>query len=303
MSNYNSILIVGPTASGKTKLAVRVAAGLNGEIISLDSRQVYKHLNIGTGKDLEEYNFNGKTIPYQLIDIVEPTEKYHVARFQNDFQRAFAEISKENRLPVLCGGTGLYMDVVLKEQHFIHVPVDEKLREELMPLDRPALLLHFNSLSSDYHKHADTSTHKRLIRAIEIATYLTKQPFTRQLLIKINPLIIGVQTSLEERRMRIAQRLKNRIDNGLIEEVETLLTQGVNHEQLEYLGLEYKFISHYLQGKLNREIMIERLTVAIQQYAKRQMTWFRKMEREGVRINWIDRSIDITAVETLYNKS
>lgn len=287
MNHYNSILILGPTASGKTRLAVNTAAALNGEVISLDSRQVYKKLNIGTGKDLQEYTVKGKEIPFHLIDIIEPDQKYNISMFVNGFKSAWKEIIQKNKLPILCGGTGLYMDAILKRHQHIHIPVDENLRTQLEEKSPDELLQYFESLNSEVHSTADTSTRKRLIRAIEIALYLQKNKLEKSPYPEVKPLIIGIRLSVEERRKRIDKRLQERLHTGLIEEVESLLKQGIPAEQLIYFGLEYKFITEYLLGLLDKGTMITRLNTAIHQYAKRQMTWFRKMEREGLEIHWL----------------
>jgi tRNA dimethylallyltransferase len=291
-NKYNCIIILGPTASGKTKLAVEIAREKNllavkagGEIISIDSRQVYKKLNIGTGKDLEEYG----EIPYHLIDIVEPTEKYHVHAFAKDFYKIFSEIKERGNLPILCGGTGLYFDTLLKKNELIAVPIDEGLRkyaEDKTYEDLLNTLLH-NTYFSRYK--FDTSTKKRVVRALEILEYAQKNKNVPHVLYHdLKPLIIGVKTSLEQRRNNISKRLRSRITNGLIEEAQGLIRDGISHEQLQYFGLEYKFLSLYLLGKLTKEEMVTQLETAIHQYAKRQMTWWRKMEREGFKINWVE---------------
>ena len=282
-SNYNCIIILGPTASGKTKLAVEIASEKNGEIISIDSRQVYKKLNIGTGKDLEEYG----NIPYHLIDIVEPTHRYHVHAFAKDFYSAFSKIKDKSKLPILCGGTGLYFDTLLKKNELISVPVNDDLRKQLNGKNSQELQKIYNSYKHSGKYSFDNSTVKRQIRSIEILDYLKNNSVPKINFHELNPLIIGVKTTLEQRRANISKRLRNRLKNGLIEETEGLIGDGISHEQLQYFGLEYKFLSYYLLGKLSKEEMISQLETAIHQYAKRQMTWWRKMEREGLKINWM----------------
>ncbi len=290
----NILTILGATASGKTKLAVRVAAALNGEIISADSRQVYRHLNIGTGKDYEDYFFNSTQIPHHLIDIVEPTEKYNVHQFQKDFQSAFSEISNKGKLPILCGGTGLYIDAVLKNHEYTAVPVNENLRDELAKKSLQELQQIFHSLpETSYTNIADLSTAKRTIRAIEISNWLQKNFLQKISTSALASTIIGIDVPREMRRKNIEQRLKTRIEQGLIEEVENLLHNGISQEQLIYFGLEYKFVTQFLTGNFTKEEMTEKLTIAIQQFAKRQMTYFRKMEKDGCVIHWIDGTLPL----------
>jgi len=287
LSRYNSIIVLGPTASGKTKMAVQLAYTLQGEIVSIDSRQVYQKLDIGTGKDYADYVVNGVNIPYHLIDLVEPTQKFNVYDFLLAFNQSWDDLLQRKKLPVLCGGTGLYYDVLLKKNALVAVPVNENLRQELETKPKPELEKILRSYSNYNQYHFDFSTSKRLVRAIEIMLYLEKNetPFT--LFKDIKPLVIGTQTELEIRRKNISLRLEQRLNNGLIEEAEQLIQQGVSHEQLQYFGLEYKFLSLYLKGELSRADMQQKLETAIHQYARRQMTWFRKMEREGVNIHWI----------------
>lgn len=287
LNQHNCIIVLGPTASGKTKKAVELALQYNGEIISVDSRQVYQHLNIGTGKDLQEYNGTGTSVPYHLIDLVEPTAFFHVFDYVNAFYKAFQSIQNQGKLPVLAGGTGLYFDVLLKKSKLIAVPVNETLRHQLQLLDHAQLKQHYSSFSNKTDYSFDTSTVKRTIRAIEVLTWLNEHALPNTPFHDLNPYIIGIKTSLEERKQRISLRLQNRLKSGMIEEAEGLLKRGVTHEQLQFFGLEYKYLSLYLQGKLNLAEMTQRLETAIHQYAKRQMTWFRKMEREGFVIHWI----------------
>lgn len=284
------IVILGPTASGKTRLAVQVARRVGGEIISADSRQVYRGMDIGTGKDLAEYQLDGKAIPYHLIDIVDAGSSYNVYDFQQDFQRAIADIALRGRVPVVCGGTGLYLDAVLRGHQFTAIPVDEPVRAELQALTDEELQERFQQFPSVYSEKADTSTRKRLIRAIEISSYLTQHPDTSLPAVAALPdaLIFGIDLPADLRRERITRRLHERLQNGLVGEVEGLMRQGVSAEKLIFYGLEYKFITQYLLGELDYKTMTARLETAIHQFAKRQMTFFRKMERDGLRIHWLD---------------
>lgn len=291
MSSFNSILILGPTASGKTKMAVNIAREMSGEIISVDSRQVYKRLDIGTGKDLNEYSMGNKKVSYHLIDIVEPDKKYNISLFVNDFYKAWKEITDRNILPVICGGTGLYMDAILKKHQYINIPINKELRAELEKFTHIELVSKFNSFSSTYHANADVSTRKRTIRAIEIASYVNKFSMEESLYHDVKPFIIGVKVDAVKRRKNISDRLLFRIQCGLIEEVESLINSGISKEQLIYFGLEYKWVTEYLSGKIEKSSMIEKLSTEIHRYSRRQMTWFRKMEREGFKINWIEPEV------------
>jgi len=279
------IVILGPTASGKTALAVSLAKQLQGVILSADSRQVYRHMNIGTGKDLSEY----EDVPYALIDICEPGEKYHISRFQDDFFEALEKVRAQGKTPILCGGTGLYIQAVLQGSKYSQVPVDPLLRERLQPLSREELqqILAQKVIPEDLK--IDQSTAKRLIRGIEIISYIEQYgPNFKQ-----NPapvqqaIIIGLNPDRELRRQKISKRLIERIDSGMIAEVEQLLAHGLSHEELQYYGLEYKYISLYLQGKMSYAESIQKLEVEIHRYARRQMTYFRKMEKDGLQIHWI----------------
>ncbi len=285
------IVILGPTACGKTHLATQLAYALDGEIISADSRQVYEGMDIGTGKDLKEYVVHNQQIPHHLIDVLEAGEMYNVHRFQQDCYEAIAEIEARNRLPIICGGTGLYIEAVLKEHQFTAIPIDEEFREKLRQLSDEELREYFKNTPSEYAHLADTSTRKRLIRAIEIAVFLTHHPFPASSNTKgVLPdyYLFGLSLPVEERRARITRRLHERLQNGMIDEVQGLLKRGISAEQLIYYGLEYKFITQYLLGLLDYGTMVERLNVAIHQFAKRQMTFFRKMERDGLLIHWLD---------------
>lgn len=282
------LVILGPTASGKTRLAVQIARKFRGEIISVDSRQVYRDMDIGTGKDLAEY----EQIPYHLINIVEAGTAYNLAEFQRDFREKFTEINARQNRAVLCGGTGLYLESVLKNHQFTTIPNDFDLRSQLEKLSDEDLRNRFSKLNSAYHAVADLSTRKRTIRAIEIAEYLQYHPLETRPELELNPLVIGLNPPLEVRRNRITKRLRERLEQGMIEEVQGLLNRGIPAERLVYYGLEYKFITEYLEGKWTYELLFERLNVAIHQYAKRQMTFFRKMERDGLVIHWLEGSAD-----------
>lgn len=283
------IVILGPTASGKTHLAVQVAQHLRGELISADSRQVYRGMDIGTGKDLAEYSTSQGTVPYHLIDIVEAGDKYHVHRFQEDFRSALHKIQQRAKPAVVCGGTGLYLDAVLRDHQYTSIPVDEVLRSELEQLTDEALHKRFESTPSSYSEVADTSTRKRLIRAVEISTYLRAHPELTPTTAstQMEYLAFGLNPPVEVRRERISTRLRQRLQHGLIEEVESLLRQGLTPEQLIYYGLEYKYLTEYLTGQLTYGHMVQRLETEIHRFAKRQMTFFRKMERDGINIQWL----------------
>ncbi|MFY7826990.1 MAG: tRNA (adenosine(37)-N6)-dimethylallyltransferase MiaA [Flectobacillus sp.] len=284
---YDLITILGPTASGKTHLAVQLADWLDAEIISADSRQVYRGMNLGTGKDLDEYTLEGKTIPYHLIDVVDAGQSYHIFQFQKDFQEAFNAIKNKGKMAILCGGSGLYLEAVLRGFQYTAVPIDETLRAELLNFAHEELIEKFRPLSS-LVPQADISTHKRTIRAIEIGEFLRANPsFELPTKLPINTVIFGLNPPVELRRERITKRLQQRLAQGMVEEVQTLLDSGVSPDKLIFYGLEYKWITEYLQGRITYDIMFERLNVAIHQFAKRQMTYFRKMEKDGLIINWL----------------
>ncbi|MEO6687080.1 MAG: tRNA (adenosine(37)-N6)-dimethylallyltransferase MiaA [Dyadobacter sp.] len=304
------LIILGPTASGKTHLANQVSARIKGEILSVDSRQVYRGMNIGTGKDLEEYVVDGQRIPYHLIDILDAGEKYNVNLFQQDFKNSFSDIKSRNKIPVACGGTGFYFYALLKGHSYTDIPVDEELRERLGEISNEDLLLLFDKLPSSYQNLADTSTRKRLIRAIEISTFLGQNP-EKEILLETNsatiynPIVFGLNPPSEIRRERISRRLDYRLKNGLIEEVESLLKSGISTENLIYYGLEYKYVTQFLTGVLGYEEMNTKLETEIHRFAKRQMTFFRKMEKDGITVNWLDYNNDeeenIYRIITAYN--
>ena len=286
-SKYNLVVILGPTACGKTTFATQLAYKLNGEIISADSRQVYRQMDLGTGKDLDEYQVNGHPIPHHLIDIAEPGYKYNVFEYQSDFFKAFEQVQQNNRWPIMCGGTGLYIEAVLKKYKLINVPVNETLRGQL----KGQTLEELTAILSGYkklHNDTDTDTIPRAIRAIEIEDYYQHHKEIELDLPEIRPLVMGINIDREARRKKITHRLKERLDQGMVEEVQALLNRGLSPDDLIYYGLEYKFITLYLTGQLTFEEMADQLNVAIHQFAKRQMTWFRGMERKGTTIHWMD---------------
>jgi tRNA dimethylallyltransferase len=291
---YPLIVILGPTASGKTHLAVQLAHKIQGEIISADSRQVYRGMDIGTGKDLNEYRIDNQNIPCHLIDILDAGEQYHIHQFQQDFQRAFADISLRNKPVILCGGSGMYLEAILKGYEFTSIPINEQLRENLIEKTYEELLGKMDSLVRREGFNPDLSTKKRLIRAIEISQFLSQNPdynIPQQNIPKF--IIYGLNPETETRRMSITKRLHERLENGMIEEVKALIDSGITANKLIFYGLEYKFITQYLTGELGYNTMVERLNIAIHQFAKRQMTYFRKMERDGLKINWIEQKLPL----------
>lgn len=287
--NTELIVILGPTASGKTELAVDLAYQLNGEIISADSRQVYKKMDVGTGKDLSEYKKNDKNISNHLIDICEAGEKYNVARFQNDFNTAFDQIKSRKSVPILCGGTGLYIQAAISDLWKTQIPVNEGFREKLELLETEVILDKYAHFLENYH----FSTQKRLIRMVEICEYLEKNPeFSKGEHKAIDYTIFGLNPELELRRERISKRLKERFERqGMVAEVQNLLNNGVSVETLEYYGLEYKYISYFLKNEMTFDQMFSKLETEIHRFAKRQMTFFRSMESKGFKINWIPDSL------------
>ena len=301
------LIILGPTASGKTKLAVRIAAEMNGEVISADSRQVFKGMDIGTGKDLREYNFQGRSVPHHLINIREAGEQYNVNAFKDDFYTVFSTLTAAGKLPVLCGGTGMYIHSILQNHQFTAVPVNEELRAALPAHDLLALRALLAVYPASLTAHADLSSAKRLVRAIEIADYLQGNTLIEEARPQVDALIIGLDGAVDLRRERILNRLTERFKEGLIEEVEGLLKSGITAEMLIFYGLEYKFVTEYLQNKLGLAELKEKLYIAIRQFAKRQMTFFRKMEKDGVKINWLNSALETDllkeAVEKLYHES
>lgn len=290
MNNYELITIIGPTASGKTAFAAALAARLDTEIISGDSRQVYRSMDIGTGKDLADYVVDGKQIPYHLIDICNPGDKYNVFEYQHDFHKAFEEIRKKGKLPILCGGTGMYIESVLRGFKLLDVPQNPVLRESL----KGKSLAELEQILASYkvlHNKTDVDSAQRAIRAIEIEEfYKTEAPDKREYA-PINSLIIGVDIDRDLRREKISKRLRARLDEGMVDEVRAILATGVKPEDLIYYGLEYKFLTLYIIGQLTYDEMVSQLEIAIHQFAKRQMTWFRGMERRGLHIHWLDATL------------
>ena len=286
------ITILGPTASGKTSLAAALAARIDAEIISADSRQVYRGMTIGTGKDLDDYRQGDRLIPYHLIDICEPGTKYNLFQYQQDFHLIYNNIVARGVRPILCGGTGLYIESVLKGYALSPVPQNQALRDELADKSLAELTEMLEDLKrrnhSVMHNRTDVDTAQRAIRAIEIETYNLEHPTDNRMLPPIDSVIIGVGINREERRRKITQRLKQRLEEGMVDEIRQLLDRGIAPENLIYYGLEYKFVTEYVIGKTSYEEMFRQLEIAIHQFAKRQMTWFRGMERRGFTIHWID---------------
>ena len=285
--NYDLITILGPTASGKTSLAATLAARLKTEIISGDSRQVYRRMDLGTGKDFSDYVVDGYKVPYHLIDIVEPGYKYNVFEYQRDFLVAYEDIKARGLLPILCGGTGMYLESILKGYRLLPVPENKELRERLASKSLEEL----TDILSRYkklHNSTDVDTVKRAIRAIEIEEYYLTQDVNARSFPEIHSLIIGVDIDRDLRRQKITNRLKKRLQEGMVDEVKVLLKEGINPDDLIYYGLEYKYLTLYAVGKLSYDEMFSQLEIAIHQFAKRQMTWFRGMERRGFQIHWID---------------
>ena len=290
MKSYKLITILGPTASGKTNFAAALAAHLDTEIISADSRQVYRSMDIGTGKDLADYIVDGKEIPYHLIDICNPGDKYNVFEYQHDFHRVYTNISAKGKLPILCGGTGMYIEAVLKGYKLLDVPQNPVLRESL----KSKTLSELEQILASYkvlHNKTDVDSAQRAIRAIEIEEYYKNEAPDTNEYEPINSLIIGINIDRELRREKISHRLRARLEEGMVDEVKGIIDSGVKPEDLIYYGLEYKFLTLYIIGELTYNEMVSQLEIAIHQYAKRQMTWFRGMERRGSTIHWIDATL------------
>ncbi len=287
LMKYDLITILGPTASGKTSLAAALAARLKTEIISGDSRQVYRKMDLGTGKDLSDYVVDGYQVPYHLIDIVDPGYKYNVFEYQRDFLAAYEDMRSRGLLPILCGGTGMYLESILKGYRLLPVPENKELRERLSSkslAELTEILSHYKKL----HNSTDVDTVKRAIRAIEIEEFYLTQDVNARSFPEIHSLIIGVDINRELRREKITRRLKKRLEEGMVDEVKSLLAEGIHPDDLIYYGLEYKYLTLYAIGKLSYEEMFHQLEIAIHQFAKRQMTWFRGMERRGFQIHWIN---------------
>jgi len=288
MKPYNLLTILGPTASGKTQLAAHLAVLLNGEVISADSRQVYRGMDIGTGKDMADYVVNGQTVPVHLINLVDAGYQYNVFEYQRDFLEVFSGMQQRNKFPVLCGGSGLYLEAVLNNYRLIQVPVNEVLRQELEGKSLAELTEILVSYQPKLHNITDIETEKRAIRAVEIEQFYAENKEIDTHMPPLNSLVVGVKFDRLSRRKRITKRLHDRLDEGMIEEVKRLLDSGLTPDDLLYYGLEYKFITNYLTGDLIYDSMVDKLNTAIHQFAKRQMTWFRRMERQGTEIHWLD---------------
>lgn len=291
-SKYDLLVVTGPTASGKTSLAVALALKLNGEIISADSRQVYRGMNLGTGKDYSDYFIDGKKVPYHLIDVADPGYKYNVFEYQRDFLNAFRDLKIRKKFPVICGGSGMYLDSIISGYNLVEVPPDPGLRSALEKKGMEEL----KEILSSYkklHNVTDLDTRKRVIRAIEIEHYTGIQKEDKKAFPKFNPLITVIIYSRERRRALISERLRHRLEQGMVEEVQGLISRGLSPESLLYYGLEYKYITLFITGRMNYDEMLKGLETAIHQYAKRQMTWFRGMGRRGIKIHWIDGEMPI----------
>ena len=310
MQNQKMITILGPTASGKTSVAAALALRTGGEIISADSRQVYRRMDIGTGKDLADYTIGDVHIPYHLIDIAEPGTKYNLFQYQQDFHTAYNDIRSRGKLPILCGGTGLYIEAVLGGYSLSPVPQNQQLRESLegKSLDElTQMLVELKQKNgSNMHNRTDVDTAQRAIRAIEIETYNLEHPTPERQMPPVDSLVIGINIDRELRREKITRRLKARLEEGMCDEIRSLIDGGVNPDDLIYYGLEYKFITEYVIGRTSYDEMFRQLEIAIHQFAKRQMTWFRGMERRGYTIHWIDasQSMDekVEAIMSLMNE-
>jgi tRNA dimethylallyltransferase len=281
------VCILGPTAAGKTRLAACLAAGIPGEVISVDSRQVYRHLNLGTGKDLADYVVDGQAVPYHLIDIVDPDHEYNVYEYKRDCVAAIREIHSRERMPVLCGGTGMYLSAILQDYELRSAPPDARRRAELASMSPDRLMVELLSRVPQ-HNSTDTCDQQRMIRAIEVAE---ASPEAHVPSVPIDARIYGVQWDREVLRGRITKRLTERLDQGLIEEIRSLLDRGLTPKQLKTYGLEYRHVTEYVCDEISRERMFEVLNRAIQKFAKRQRTWFRRMQRQGVSIEWLDGSL------------
>jgi tRNA dimethylallyltransferase len=278
------VCILGATATGKTRLAARLAASTGGEVIGADSRQVYRHMDIGTGKDREDYVVDGRTISAHLIDIVDPGYEYNVYQFKRDCVASIREIHSRARLPILCGGTGLYLSAILQDYQFLSAPPDPARRAELQETPTEQLLTELRA-HGPLHNTSDALDRQRLIRAIEIAE---ADPSARAPSIALNSLVLGLRWERRDLRRRITQRLAYRLEHGLLDEVRALLDRGLTHDQLIFYGLEYRYVTEHLRGDITRTQMFDALKAAIHQFAKRQDTWFRRMERQGIRIHWLD---------------
>lgn len=288
MKNYNLLTILGSTAVGKTGFAAHMTARLDGEVISADSRQVYRGMDIGTGKDLADYMVDGQLVPVHLIDIADAGYQYNVFEYQRDFLKVFDDMQKRGKFPVLCGGSGLYLEAVLNNYKLIQVPVNEPLRQKLAGKSIEELTDILQSFKSKLHNITDIENEKRAVRAIEIEQFYADNLEIDTRMPELNSLVVGIKYDRLTRRKRITQRLQQRLDEGMVDEVKRLLDSGISPDNLIYYGLEYKYITQHLMGDLTFDQMVEKLNTAIHQFAKRQMTWFRRMERMGANIHWLD---------------
>ncbi|MEN8249985.1 MAG: tRNA (adenosine(37)-N6)-dimethylallyltransferase MiaA [Bacteroidota bacterium] len=286
--NYPLIVITGPTAVGKTKLAVAVAAKLKGEIINADSRQVYKQMDIGTGKDLEDYTFEGHAIPYHLIDIHEAGYQYNIKEYQQDFHAVHNSLQEKNISTILCGGSGLYIESALEGNPFAFVPINQQLRDALEDESKSKLMGRLSDVIREQLHITSLTTKKRLVRAVEISEYVRDHPEQKAKGERLNADIFVLTLDRAKVLERIKTRLKHRLENGMIDEVRGLLNQGLTPEQLLYYGLEYRWITMHVIGEMTYDEMFDRLNISIRQFAKRQMTWFRRMEKRGYQLNWLD---------------
>lgn len=292
MKNYDLIAIIGPTASGKTTFACHLAHTLHTEIISGDSRQVYRSMDIGTGKDLSDYIINGENIPYHLIDIRKAGDKYNIFEYQHDFHNVYTDIKNRGKLPILCGGSGLYIESVLRGYSLVNVPENKELRSKYADYSLQALTQILEGYKT-LHNKTDIDTAQRAIRAIEIEEYKKALPLEQNEFPPLNSLVIGVDIDRELRRKKISERLKARLEDGMVEEIKDILSQGIKSDDLIYYGLEYKYVTLYILGKLSYEEMYSQLEIAIHQFAKRQMTWYRGMEKRGIHIHWINAELSM----------
>lgn len=283
---HDLIAVIGPTASGKTEFAAHLACSLNGEVISADSRQVYRNMNIGTGKDYSDYVVHGTAIPFHLIDIAEPGYKYSLFEYQRDFYKSYRDIVSRNKMPLLCGGSGMYIDAVAHKYRLDEVPVNENLRHELQGKSLSDLNKILSQLKT-LHNQTDTDTVEHALKAIEIEYFYRDHPEEKGLP-DLSILYLGIMYDRETERKRITERLHKRLQQGMVEEVKNLLESGIPAESLTYYGLEYRYITLHLTGKMDYDTMVSKLNTAIHQFSKRQRTWFRKMEREGIQIHWIN---------------
>lgn len=286
------ICVVGSTATGKTKFAVALASQINGEILSADSRQIYRGMDLGTGKDLMDFDYNQKHINYHLIDIADAGEEYNVFQYKKDFQEAYNKVILSNKVPILVGGSGMYVDAIVSDYQLDAVPENPILREKLADFSMEELIAHLKSIRR-LHNTTDIRIRKRCIRAIEIEEYYQKNEDVEPVKSKYNSLIFGIKFDRNIIRQRITKRLSDRIKNGMIEEVRNLIDSGVSPDKLKYYGLEYKFLTSYILGEMSEDMMFEKLNIAIHQFAKRQDTWWRRMEKNGTKIHWIDGSLPL----------